>query len=65
MSIFFKENLILVSIINDNYDYVFKGYLYKYFCSVMTKELSFCQKLKSSDSNIFAILWCKPLIFQT
>jgi len=35
MSIFFKENLILVSIINDNYDYVFKGYLYKYFCSVM------------------------------
>jgi len=30
-----------------------------------TKELSFCHKLKSSDSNIFAILWCKPLIFQT
>ena len=30
-----------------------------------TKELSFCHKLKSSDSNIFAIFWCKPLLFQT
>ena len=29
------------------------------------KELRFCNKLKSSDSNIFTILWCKPLIFQT
>ena len=28
------------------------------------KELSFCHKLKSSDSNIFGIWWCKPLIFQ-
>jgi len=25
------------------------------------KELSFCHKLKSSDPNIFATWWCKPL----
>ena len=29
------------------------------------KELSFCQKLKSSHPNIFAIWWCKLLIFRT
>ena len=29
------------------------------------KEQSFCHKLKSSDPNIFATGWRKPLIFQT
>ena len=33
--------------------------------SVLTKELSFCHKIKSSDPNIFATWWCKPVIFQT
>ena len=28
------------------------------------KELSFCHTLKSSDPNICATRWCKPLIFQ-
>ena len=31
----------------------------------MEKELSFCHKLKYSDSNIFATLLWKPFIFQT
>ena len=31
----------------------------------LLKELSFCNKLKSSNSNIFTVLWSKPLIFQT
>ena len=29
------------------------------------KEMSFCNKLKFSNSYIFANWWCKPLIFQT
>ena len=37
----------------------------QYPSDIKEKELSFGHKLKSSDSNIFATLWCKPLIFQT
>ena len=29
------------------------------------KELSICRKLKFCNKYIFAILWCKSLIFQT
>ena len=35
------------------------------FCVKYLKELSFCHKLKSSDSNICETRWGKPLIFQT
>ena len=31
----------------------------------ITKELSFCNKLKFSNPYSFATWWCKPLIFQT
>ena len=34
----------------------------KPFCR--PKELSFCHNLKVSNLNIFATLWCKPLLFQ-
>ena len=36
----------------------------KHFFEI-TKEFSFCNKLEFSNHNIFATLWCKPLIFQT
>ena len=39
--------------------------LFKSLKSNRIKELSFCHKLKSSDSNIFESLGCKTLIFQT
>ena len=31
---------------------------------ITIKELSFCHNLKVSKLNIFATLWCKPLLFQ-
>ena len=31
----------------------------------LTKEMSLCNKLKFSNSYIFASWWCKPIIFQT
>ena len=43
--------------------YITSSLLASIFC--FTKELSFCHKIKSSDPNIFATWWCKPVIFQT